>query len=239
MLSIKNLSVDIENKTILRDISLDFKTGKTYALLGPNGSGKSTLAHAIMGNPHFVISETSRIVFNKEDVTKLSPDKRARLGIFLSFQSPLALPGVSVIDLMRAAIGKKMNALELRQLIDRYAEELHIPRELLKRSLNDGFSGGERKKMEALQWAVLVPKLSIFDEIDTGVDVDALRTIGRFLAAHHAPEQTCIIISHSAKLFEYLQPNETIVLSDGSIKKHGNGTLALEIAREGFDQEIS
>lgn len=237
MLSIKNLSATIENKTILRDVSLEFETGKTYALLGPNGSGKSTLAHIVMGNPVFAVPEGSRILFEDEDITTLAADKRARLGVFLSFQSPLALPGVSVVDLLRAAVGKKMNALELRQLIDRYAEELRIPRELLRRSLNDGFSGGERKKMEALQWAVLEPKFSIFDEIDTGVDVDAIKTIGQFLAAHRQPEQVLVIISHSARIFGYLRPDETVVLSEGTVGRRGDGALALEISQEGFNQK--
>lgn len=251
MLTIKNLSVSTEGKTILHDINLVLEKGKTYALLGPNGSGKSTLANVIAGHPHFTVDEESEIIFDGQPIchsgldpeshseegrTFLSPDKRALLGIFFSFQSPLALAGVTVNDLLRLAVGKKMNALELRQLVGQYAEELRIPDELLKRSLNDGFSGGEKKKMEVLQWAVLEPKLAIFDEVDTGVDVDALDTIAQFLKKHRKKDQTFVFITHSTKLLKVLEPDETIVIQDGKIARQDKGKLAIKIIeKEGFE----
>ena len=236
MLDIHNLTASIEGKTILDTISLDFTAGKIYALIGPNGSGKSSLANVIIGHPNFSVSHESVISFAEEDIAGQSVDQRARLGIFLSFQSPLAIPGVTAEGLLRLAVGDRLNALEVRQNVEKYAEELRIAPELLRRSLNDGFSGGERKKMEALQWALLQPKLAIWDEIDTGVDVDALKTIGQFLKRHKQPNQTFVFITHSTKLLEILQPDETIVIKDGKIERQGDGRLAIEIIeREGFE----
>jgi Fe-S cluster assembly ATP-binding protein len=276
MLSIKNLTASIEGKTILKDISLDFAAGKVYALIGPNGSGKSSLANVIIGHPNFVVDagdmtfsvETQNVASPDSVSTKhetqdlaslrtLSVDERARLGLFLSFQSPLAISGVTAEGLLRLAVGNRINpaepdgrgatpeklrlgasALEVRQSIEKYAEELRIAPELLRRSLNDGFSGGERKKMEALQWALLEPKLAIWDEVDTGVDVDALKTIGEFLKKHKQENQTFVFITHSTKLLEILQPDETIVIKNGSIERQGDGSLAIEIIeREGFEKK--
>ncbi len=259
MLTIKNLTASIGTKTILTDISLEFEAGKVYALIGPNGSGKSSLANVIIGHPDFTV-DAGGISFmttpadiasvgavhepplsesNVPQTTNLLPlsiDERARLGIFLSFQTPLALSGVTAEGLLRLAVGGKMNALEVRQAIERYAEELRIAPELLRRSLNDGFSGGERKKMEALQWAILEPSLAIWDEVDTGVDVDALKTIGQFLKRHKRPDQTFVFITHSIKLLDILSPNATIVIKSGHIERVGDGTLATEIIeREGFE----
>ena len=238
MLSINHLTVAIDGKTILNDVSLDFESGKTYAFIGPNGSGKSSLANTIIGRPDFVVDGSSMIKFDGTELLPLSVDERARLGIFLSFQSPLTISGVTAEGLLRLAVGKRLNALEVRQKIERHAEELHIAPELLRRSLNDGFSGGERKKMEALQWALLQPKFSIWDEVDTGVDVDALKTIGQFLKRHKRPEQTFVFITHSTKLLEILQPDETIIIKGGVIERRGDGGLATEvIEREGFEKK--
>lgn len=235
MLNTRNLTASIEGKTILKNISLSFEEGKTYALLGPNGSGKSTLASVLMGHPSFSAETGSRIMFEGEDITEWTPDKRAKEGLFLSFQSPLALPGVTIYQLLRFALDKKIDALSLRKKVKAFAEELHISEELLSRSINDGFSGGERKKMEVLQWAMLEPKLAIFDEVDTGVDVDALKTIAEFLKKYRKENQTFLFITHSTKLLEILQPNETIVLKDGEIMRQGDGSLAKEIIeKEGF-----
>ena len=241
MLAIKNLTATIEGKPILKDISLNFEVGKIYALIGPNGSGKSSLANVIIGHPNFIVTAGS-ISFSVKtkdfaSLETLSIDERARLGIFLSFQSPLTIAGVNIESLLRVAVGTKLNALEVRQTIQQYAEELHIAPELLRRSLNDGFSGGERKKMEALQWAFLQPKFAIWDEIDTGVDVDALKTIGQFLKKHKQPEQTFVFITHSTKLLDILQPDKTIVIKNGSIAQIGDGNLAIQIIeKEGFEK---
>ncbi len=238
MLELKHLTATAGDKTILQDISLSFEKGLVYALLGPNGSGKSTLASSIMGHPSFTLSENSQILFEGEDITKLSADKRAKLGIFLSFQSPVPLPGVSIYQLMRHAFDNKVDALTSRKKIQAFAKELDIQDELLTRSLNDDFSGGEKKKMEVLQMAMLEPKLAIFDEIDTGVDVDALKTIAGFLKKYRKPEQTFIFITHSVSLLKTIAPDKTVVLKGGIVDRQGEGLMAMDIIEtEGFEEK--
>jgi Fe-S cluster assembly ATP-binding protein len=235
MLSIKNLSVSIEGKKILEDISFDFQPGKTYALMGPNGSGKSTLASAIMGHPSITYSRTSKILVGNKNIKNLSADKRAKLGIFLSFQTPLALPGVTVFSLLRLALEKKMDPVALHKKVKEYALELHIKDELLKRSLNEGFSGGEKKKLEALQAVLLAPRFALFDEIDTGVDVDALKTISRFLKKYLPKETTIVLITHSTRLLRYIEPQEVLVIKGGRLVKAGKKALAKKIEEQGFE----
>lgn len=235
MLSIKNLSVSIDKKRILENISFDFKTGKTYAIMGPNGSGKSTLAGAIMGQPGLNYSRTSQILVGRKNIKNLSADQRAHLGIFLSFQTPLALSGVSVFALLRLALEKQMTPLALQKKIKACASELRIKDELLKRSLNEGFSGGEKKKLEALQAVILAPHFAIFDEIDTGVDVDALKTIARFLKKHLSPKTTLVFITHSTRLLRYIRPEEVLIIKNGRLVKTGKSALAKKIEKEGFE----
>jgi Fe-S cluster assembly ATP-binding protein len=235
MLHIKNLSVSIESKKILKDITFDFHAGKTYALMGPNGSGKSTLAAAIMGHPPIAYSGISKILIGSKNIKSLSPDKRARLGIFLSFQTPMTLPGVTVFELLRLALEKQIDPVTLHGQVKRYAKELRIKDELLKRSLNDGFSGGEKKKLEALQAVLLQPKFALFDEIDTGVDVDALKTISQFLKKHLSKKATLVFITHSTRLLRFIKPEEVLVMKAGCLVKTGRGALAKKIEREGFD----
>lgn len=247
MLSIKNLSVSIEGKKILDDISFDFKPGKTYALMGPNGSGKSTLASAIMGHPNITYSRASKIMIEERlarhggparqdgNIKNLSADKRAKLGIFLSFQTPLALPGVTVFSLLRLALEKQIEPVALHKKVKTYAKELHIKDELLKRSLNEGFSGGEKKKLEALQAVLLAPRFALLDEIDTGVDVDALKTISRFLKKYLPKETTLVLITHSTRLLRYIQPQEVLIIKNGRLVKTGRGALAKKIEEKGFE----
>jgi Fe-S cluster assembly ATP-binding protein len=235
MLRIQNLSISIDKKRILNDISLDFKPGKTYAVMGPNGSGKSTLASAIMGHPDIAYSRTSKILAGTKNIKTLSPDKRARLGLALSFQTPLALPGVTVFELLRLALEKRLDPITLHRKVREYAKELRIKDELLRRSLNDGFSGGEKKKLEALQIALLEPRFALFDEIDTGVDVDALKAITKFLTKHLPKTTTRVFITHSAKLLRYMKPDEVIVLKDGRIVKTGKSVLVKKIETQGFE----
>ncbi len=203
--------------------------------MGPNGSGKSTLASAIVGHPKISYSRTSKILHGTKNLKNLSPDKRAKLGIFLSFQAPLEIPGVTVFDLLRIALEKKMDAVSIHKKVKEYAKELHIKDELLKRSLNEGFSGGERKKMEALQAAILEPQFALFDEIDTGVDVDALKTISRFLKKHLPKETTLVFITHSTRLLKYVQPDEVLVMKNGVLVKTGKAALAKKIEVQGFE----
>lgn len=236
MLTLKNLSASIESKSILKNISLAFETGKVYVLIGPNGSGKSTLASAILGRPDIELTEDSEMFWGDTSILDLSPDKRAKLGIFGTLQSPPPLSGISVFRFLRAALPDR-NALELETTIKAYAHELDIADEFLRRGLHDGFSGGEKKKFETLLFGVLNPRLALFDELDTGVDVDAQKTIGNFLKQHKTPDQTFVFITHSTKIFDFLPPDETIILKGGVIAEHGDGSLARNIIEtEGFKQ---
>jgi Fe-S cluster assembly ATP-binding protein len=242
MLTIQNLSVSVEGKKILHDFSFDFKASKTYALMGPNGSGKSTLASAIMGHPKYLLSRNAKLLVGKparptggKSLKNLSPDERARLGVFLSFQTPMELAGVTVFELLRLALEKRLEPVKLHALVAEYAKELHIKDELLKRSLNAGFSGGEKKKLEALQAVLLAPRFAIFDELDTGVDVDALKTITKFLKRHLSEETTLVFITHSTRLLKTIAPDEVLVLRDGRLVKTGNAALAKKIETTGFE----
>ncbi len=239
MLQLTKLSVQAGGKTIISDFTHTFEKGKVYAIMGPNGSGKSTLAYSIMGNPAYqvkadrfrVTGETMKHI----DLTDMKPDERAKAGIFLSFQTPLSLQGVRVTQLLQLALNGAIPALELRRKVAKIAEELHIQPELLQRSLNEAASGGERKKMEVLQAAVLDKTIQIYDEIDTGVDVDALRHIGKFLHARRK-DKTYIIITHYNRILKYLPPDEVIIMIGGKIVKTGDAKLAVEIEKEGYDK---
>lgn len=235
MLTLEHLSVSIEKKQILDDISFSFRPGKTYALMGPNGSGKSTLASAIMGHPNIAYSRASKIFIGEKNLKNLSPDGRAKLGVFLSFQTPLEIPGVTVFDLLRIALEKKFDAVTIHKQIRAYAKELRIKDELLKRSLNEGFSGGEKKKLEALQAVMLTPHFVLFDEIDTGVDVDALKTISQFLKKHLPKQSTLVFITHSTRLLKYVSPDEVMVIKNGKLVKTGKAALAKKIEEQGFE----
>lgn len=235
MLTVKNFSVSVEKKKILHDFTFDFLPGKIYALMGPNGSGKSTFASAIMGHPKYSVSRNAKLLMGRSNLKSLSADERARLGVFLSFQMPMELAGVTVFELLRLALEKKIAPVQLHALVREYAKELRIKDELLKRSLNVGFSGGEKKKLEALQAVILSPRFAIFDEIDTGVDVDALKTITKFLKQHLPKETTLVFITHSTRLLKAIQPDMVLILRDGRLVKAGNARLAKKIEEEGFN----
>ena len=235
MLTLIDLSVAIGEKKILKHISFDFKKGTTYALMGPNGSGKSTLASAIMGHPSIQYTRSSKILVAGKNIKNLSPDKRSASGIFLSFQSPLEIPGVTVFDLLRIALEKKLDPIALHKQVKAYAKELHIKDELLKRSLNVGFSGGEKKKLEALQAVMLAPTFALFDEIDTGVDVDALKAISTFLKKHLPKETTLVFITHSTRLLKYINPDQVLVIKNGVLVETGGAVLAEKIEQHGFE----
>lgn len=250
MLSIENLSVSVDGKKILKNLSLEIGSGEVAVLMGPNGSGKSTLAHAIAGNPAFSISRGGKILFEGKpardtstrkagvggNIARLTPEKRSRLGIFLSFQNPLPLPGVSVLDLLRIAREGKEDAVSLRTRAKSYAKELGIGEDLLFRSVHDGFSGGEKKKIEALQAGILEPKLLILDEIDSGVDVDALKNIARFLRKHKVKDASILLITHATRILKYLEPDKVFVMRDGAIVKKGGTALAKMIEKNGFEK---
>lgn len=233
MLTVKNFTAKVGNKTILRNFNFTFKRDNVYAVMGPNGSGKSTLAYAIMGHPAYVVNGSSKLIFNKKNILPLDAGKRANLGIFLSFQNPLSLTGIKVRQLLQLALQGKKDPLKLRQEIEKHAKELKIKPDLLERSLNDGASGGEKKKLEVLQAAVLDKELMIFDEVDTGVDIDALKSISEFLHKNKKGK-TYIVITHYNRILHYLKPDKVLILIDGKLKKVGNHTLAVEIEKNGY-----
>lgn len=235
MLKLNKLSVLINEKQILKDFNFEFEQSKIYAVMGPNGSGKSTLAYSIMGHPGYTLGKDSQIIFEGENITELDADKRSEKGIFLSFQSPLSLSGVKVYQLLHYALQGKKDPLTIRNEVKKYAQELQIDEHLLSRSLNEGASGGEKKKMEVLQASVLNKKLLIFDEVDTGVDVDALKAIAQFLQ-NHKKDKTYIIITHYNRILKYLKPDHVLIVADGKLQKVGDHTLADEIEKEGYDK---
>lgn len=233
MLSLKNVVVNVEKKEILHGFSYRFEKGKIYAIMGPNGSGKSTLVQAIIGNTQYTVSNTSSIHFNKKKLNGLSPDKRAKRGIGITFQTPLALQGISVFQLLRLAL-KQVDVIQLYENIEKIAKELKIKKELIDRPLNEGASGGERKKLEVLQMAVLNPSTIFFDEIDTGVDVDSLKTIFTFLKKYKK-DKTFVFITHYSKIFSYLTPDEVLVMKEGKLVKKGRKELIEVIEKKGYE----
>lgn len=233
MLQVKNLTVLVEKKKIIKDFSFNFEKGKIYAIMGPNGSGKSTLAFAIMGHPNYKVNGRSKIQLNKIRIDTLDAQKRAKKGLFMSFQAPLSLAGVTAFQLLQIALSGKKDPLLIRKTIQKKAQELKIPEELLSRSLNEGASGGEKKKLEILQAAVLDKNFLIFDEIDTGVDVDALKTIALFLNKYKKGK-TLILITHYNRILHYLKPDKVLVLMDGKLVKTGDYKLAERIEKTGY-----
>lgn len=236
MLSVKNLTASVGDKKILDNISYDFEKGKVYAIMGPNGSGKSTLASVVMGHPVYELSDDSVITYNNEDIHELDSNERGEKGIFMSFQSPMSLSGVNVFQLLRYALDGKKDPLALKKEIEKYAQKLHIKEDLIMRSINEDFSGGEKKKMEILQALVLDPSLLFFDEIDTGVDVDALKIIAEAIKDMKSPDKTLVIITHYNRILKYLQPDEVVVITDGIISATGDYMLAHTIEAEGYSK---
>jgi Fe-S cluster assembly ATP-binding protein len=234
MLHLKNLSVRIADKEILHNIFYDFKPGVVYAIMGPNGSGKSTLAQTVMGSPTYELDKKSQIIFKGENINKLTADERAKKGIFLSFQSPQSLAGVTVFQLLRLALTGKKEAVEVRDKLVKIAGELKIPDELLSRSLNEDFSGGEKKKMEVLQAAMLDADVMFFDEIDTGTDVDALKIIGEYLHKLAGKKRTIVLITHYTRLLSYVAPDVVLILKNGKLVKEAKGDYANEIEKTGY-----
>lgn len=240
LLQIKNLSVNIENKRVLDDISLEVNAGETHVLMGPNGAGKSTLGYTIMGNPRYEVSN-GKILLNGEDITDLPADKRAAKGLFLSFQSPLEIPGISLESFIRNALqastGKRVKLFQFQKELKEKMALLEMDESYAGRDLNVGFSGGERKKSEILQLLMLKPKLAILDETDSGLDVDAVRTVSRGIEEYQrAQEGALIIITHSTKILESLNVDHTHVIVKGRLVKNGGAELVEEINRDGFEK---
>lgn len=253
MLQIKNLEVSIEVKEILKGIDLEIKPGEIHVLMGPNGSGKSTLAQVIAGHPSYKILD-GRLWMLGRDIRKLTPDKRAKLGIFMAFQHPVEIPGVSVFNVLRrtklglarpvkkkiysglAAGGDLSKARELRQELVGHLASLKLSEDFLSRSLNEGFSGGEKKRSEILQMMALKPKLVILDEIDSGLDVDGLKIVAQAIKkfAIDNPQSSIVIITHYARILKYLKPDFVHIMMDGKIIKSGSIRLAKQIEEKGY-----
>ncbi len=242
MLSIKNLHASIGDKEILKGINLEVKAGEIHAIMGPNGAGKSTLASIIAGNENYEVTD-GEISLDGEDLSELAPEERAHKGVFLSFQYPVEIPGVSVTNFMRTAINEtrkangqeEMPANEMLKVIREKSELLEIDRKFLSRSLNEGFSGGEKKRNEIFQMAMLEPKLAILDETDSGLDIDALRIVANGVNKLKSDKNAIVVITHYQRLLDYIVPDFVHVLYNGKIVKSGGKELAHELEEKGYD----
>jgi Fe-S cluster assembly ATP-binding protein len=240
-LEIRNLHVNVEGKEILRGLDLTVEKGKIHALMGPNGSGKSTLANAIMGHPALEVSEGS-ITFNGEDVTEAAPDERSRAGLFMAFQYPVAIPGVSVSKYLRMILNAQREArgepeLKIKEFakVAREAMDLaKIPQDFSSRYLNDGFSGGEKKRMEILQLALLQPQIAVLDETDSGLDIDALRTVAEGVNRLSGPDMGVLIITHYQRILHLVEPDFVHVMHEGRIVKEGGTELVEQLEERGY-----
>jgi Fe-S cluster assembly ATP-binding protein len=242
MLSIKNLHASIGDKEILKGINLEVKAGEIHAIMGPNGAGKSTLASIIAGNETYEVTD-GEIFLDGEDLSDLAPEERAHKGVFLSFQYPVEIPGVSVTNFIRTAINEtrkangqeEMPANEMLKVIREKSELLEIDRKFLSRSLNEGFSGGEKKRNEIFQMAMLEPKLAILDETDSGLDIDALRIVANGVNKLKSDKNAIVVITHYQRLLDYIVPDFVHVLYNGKIVKSGGAELAHELEEKGYD----
>lgn len=242
MLKIENLHVSIEGKEILKGLSLDVKPGEIHAIMGPNGSGKSTLSSVIAGNEDYEVVK-GNIFYNGENIEDLSADERANRGIFMSFQYPVAIPGITVTNFIKTAINsnlkaqgeKEMPAGEMLKKIREKSKLLEIDSKFLSRSLNEGFSGGEKKRNEIFQMAMLEPNLAILDETDSGLDIDALKVVANGVNKLKNDDNAIVIITHYQRLLDYITPDFVHVLQEGKISKSGDKSLALELEEKGYD----
>jgi len=242
MLEIKNLHANINGKEILKGLSLTVNAGEVHAIMGPNGAGKSTLSSVLTGNPAFTVTEGD-VTFNGKNLLELTPENRSREGIFLSFQYPVEIPGVSMVNFMRTAVNEHrkykgldpMSASDFLKLQREKKELVEMDSKLANRSVNEGFSGGEKKRNEIFQMAMLNPMLSILDETDSGLDIDALRIVANGVNKLKTPENASIVITHYQRLLDYIVPDFVHVLYDGRIVKSGGKELALELEERGYD----
>jgi Fe-S cluster assembly ATP-binding protein len=242
-LVIRGLHASIDGAEILKGVDLELSKGEVHAIMGPNGSGKSTLAHVLMGHPAYEVTG-GEVVFNGEDVLELEPNERSQLGLFLAFQYPAAIPGVTVANFLRMAVNahrrdedgteNPIRIPEFRKLLQESMEQLKIDRSMTSRYLNDGFSGGEKKRMEMLQMAMLRPKIAILDETDSGLDIDALRIVADGVNSLVGPEMGALVITHYSRLLRYIKPQHVHVLVDGRIVRSGGPEVADELERDGY-----
>jgi Fe-S cluster assembly ATP-binding protein len=243
-LEIKNLHVSIEDKEILKGLDLTVEQGKVHAIMGPNGTGKSTLAYTLMGHPNYTVTE-GEVVFKGQNLLELEPDERSRAGIFLAFQYPVAIPGVTVANFLRSAINSRRRAKnpedkgmpipEFRKMLKEKMDTLKMDHAFAGRYLNDGFSGGEKKRAEILQMATLKPEIAILDETDSGLDIDALRIVSEGVNALSGPELGVLVITHYQRLLNYIKPDYVHVMMGGRIVESGGPELALHLEEHGYD----
>ena len=252
MLEIENLHASIEDNEILRGVNLTINTGEIHAIMGPNGSGKSTLAHVIAGNPEYEVTEGS-IRFFGEDILELSPDERAQLGVFLAFQYPTVIPGVSMANFLRMAVTNVRNARfersggtekpftprEFRKLMREKMQLLNVPESFATRYLNEGFSGGEKKRAEILQMALLEPTLAVLDETDSGLDIDALRVVSEGVNNLMHPGMGMVLITHYQRLLDYIKPQFVHIMITGRVVQSGGPELALELEAKGYEKLLA
>ena len=242
MLEIRNLHASVEGKEILRGINLTINDGEVHVLMGPNGSGKSTLSNVIVGNPKFDVTE-GEIIFNGKNLLDLEPEERSHEGVFMSFQAPIEIPGVSMTNFMRAAINAKreyfgqepLSASDFLKVLREKRKLVGLDAHFMSRGVNEGFSGGERKRNEIFQMAVLEPTFSILDETDSGLDVDALRIVAEGFNQLRKPETSALVITHYQRMLDYLKPDFVHVIVNGKVVKEGDASLGYEIEKLGFD----
>ena len=242
MLEIRNLHASVEGKEILRGINLTINDGEVHVLMGPNGSGKSTLSNVIVGNPKFDVTE-GEIIFNGKNLLDLEPEERSHEGVFMSFQAPIEIPGVSMTNFMRAAINAKreyfgqepLSASDFLKVLREKRKLVGLDAHFMSRGVNEGFSGGERKRNEIFQMAVLEPTFSILDETDSGLDVDALRIVAEGFNQLRKPETSALVITHYQRMLDYLKPDFVHVIVNGKVVKEGDAPLGYEIEKRGFD----
>jgi len=238
MLKIENLHVEIDGNEIIKGLSLEVGKGEIHAIMGPNGSGKSTLANVLMGHPRYELTEGS-VTFEGEDVLELEPDERAKMGMFLAFQYPSEVPGVSVANFLRTAVNsvreKELSPMEMYRLLQEKMRIMKMDPKFAERYLNEGFSGGEKKRNEILQMLMLDPKLAIMDETDSGLDIDALQVVARGVNEIRSPEFSAVIITHYQRILRYIEPDHVHVMLDGRIVTSGGKELAEELEEKGYD----
>jgi Fe-S cluster assembly ATP-binding protein len=243
-LEIRNLHVSVDDKPILRGVNLTVKQGEIHALMGPNGTGKSTLAYTLMGHPHYTVT-AGQIIFKGLDLLELEPDERARAGLFLAFQYPVAIPGVSVANFLRTAINARRRAAnaedkgipipEFRKLLRAKMDQLQVPHTFAGRYLNEGFSGGEKKRAEILQLATLEPEIAVLDETDSGLDIDALRIVASGVNALAGPHLGVLVITHYQRILNYIKPDYVHIMLGGRVVETGGADLALHLEEKGYD----
>ncbi len=241
MLTIKNLHVSVEGKEILRGIDLQVNAGEVHAIMGPNGSGKSTLAHVLAGREGYQVT-AGRVTYAGKDLLELAPEERAREGIFLAFQYPVEIPGVNNVYFLKAAVNAgrthrglpELDAMDFMQLVKKKTKVVRMKDDLLKRSVNEGFSGGEKKRNEIFQMAMLEPKLALLDETDSGLDIDALKIVAEGVNSLRSEDRAIVVVTHYQRLLSYIVPDVVHVLAEGRIIKSGDRSLALQLEDKGY-----